>query len=60
MGIGVIYTIIHIVVMEHFKSSQFVLYEIWLFSKLLIEVFIARLLLFLNAKSENRAFFWKY
>ena len=55
MGIGVIYMIIHIVVMKHFKSSQFVPYEIWLFSKLFIEVFIARLgYVYFNGVSVNQ------
>ena len=55
MGIGVIYMIIHIVVMEHFKSSQFVPYETWLFLKLFIEVLLHRLgYLYFNRISVNQ------
>ena len=55
IGIGVIYVIIHIVVMEHFKSSQFVPYETWLFLKLFIELFLARLgHIYFNGVSVNQ------
>ena len=55
IGIGVIYVIIHIVVMEHFKSSQFVPYETWLFLKLFIEVLLHRLgYLYFNRISVNQ------
>ena len=55
MGIGVIYVIIHIVVMEHFKSSQFVPYETWLFLKLFIELFLTRLgYVYFNGVSVNQ------
>ena len=55
MGIGVIYVIIHIVVMEHFKSSQFVPYETWLFLKLFIELFLTRLgYVFFHGVSVNQ------
>ena len=55
MGIGVIYMIIHIVVMEHFKSSQFVPYETWLFLKLVIELFLTRLgYVYFNGVSVNQ------
>lgn len=55
MGIGVIYMIIHIVVMEHFKSSQFVPYETWLFLKLVIELFLTRLgYVYFNGVSINQ------
>ena len=55
IGIGVIYVIIHIVVMEHFKSSQFVPYETWLFLKLIIEIFLLRLgYLYFNRISVNQ------
>jgi hypothetical protein len=55
MGIGVIYVIIHIVVMEHFKSSQFVPYETWLFLKLFIELFLTRLgYIYFNGVSVNQ------
>ena len=55
MGIGVIYMIIHIVVMEHFKSSQFVPYESWLFLKLVIELFLTRLgYIYFNGVSINQ------
>ena len=55
MGIGVIYMIIHIVVMEHFKSSQFVPYETWLFLKLFIELFLTRLgYIYFNGVSVNQ------
>jgi hypothetical protein len=55
IGIGVIYVIIHIVVMEHFKSSQFVPYETWLFLKLFIEVLLQRLgYLYFNRISVNQ------
>ena len=55
MGIGVIYMIIHIVVMEHFKSSQFVPYETWLFLKLFIELFLTRLgYVYFNGVSVNQ------
>ena len=55
MGIGVIYMIIHIVVMEHFKSSQFVPYESWLFLKLVIELFLSRLgYIYFNGVSINQ------
>ena len=54
MGIGVIYMIIHIVVMEHFKSSQFVPYEIWLFSKLFIELGTRLGYVYFNGVSVNQ------
>ena len=55
MGIGVIYVIIHIVVMEHFKSSQFVPYETWLFLKLFIELFLTRVgYVYFNGVSVNQ------
>ena len=55
IGIGVMYVIIQIVVMEHFKSSQFVPYETWLFLKLIIEIFILRLgYLYFNGISVNQ------
>ena len=55
IGIGVIYVIIHIVVMEHFKSSQFVPYESWLFLKLVIELFLTRLgYIYFNGVSINQ------
>ena len=55
MGIGVIYMIIHIVVMEHFKSSHFVPYESWLFLKLVIELFLTRLgYIYFNGVSINQ------
>ena len=55
IGIGVMYVIIQIVVMEHFKSSQFVPYETWLFLKLFIEILILRLgYLYFNGISVNQ------
>ena len=55
IGIGVIYVIIHIVVMENFKSSQFVPYETWLFLKLFIELFLVRLgHIYFNGVSVNQ------
>ena len=55
MGIQIIYVIIHIVVMEHFKSSQFVPYESWLFLKLVIELFLTRLgYIYFNGVSINQ------
>ena len=54
MGIGVIYTISHIVVMEHFKSSQFVPYETWLFLKLFIELPTRLGYVYFNGVSVNQ------
>ena len=54
MGIGVIYIIIHIVVMEHFKSSQFVPYETWLFLKLFIELPTRLGYVYFNGVSVNQ------
>ena len=54
MGIGVIYVIIHIVVMEHFKSSQFVPYETWLFLKLFIELPTRLGYVYFNGVSVNQ------
>ena len=54
MGIGVIYIIIHIVVMEHFKSSRFVPYETWLFLKLFIELPTRLGYVYFNGVSVNQ------
>jgi hypothetical protein len=54
MGIGVFYIIIHIVVMEHFKSSRFVPYETWLFFKLFIEVPTRLGYVYFNGVSVNQ------
>ena len=44
IGLAVIFCIIQLVIMEHFRSSEFIPYETWLFEKLVIEIFAFRLL----------------
>ena len=43
IGLAVILCILQLVIMEHFKSSEFIPYETWLFEKLVIEIFAFRL-----------------
>ena len=42
-GLIVILCIIQLVIIPRFKSSEFILYEIWLYEKLVVEIFALRL-----------------
>ena len=43
IGLAVILCIIQLVIVPRFKLSEFILYEIWLYEKLVIEIFAFRL-----------------
>ena len=56
-GLIAILCIIQLVVIPHFKSSELILYEIWLYEKLVVEIFALRLLAPLFCIWGRRDFF---